>query len=102
VQTQIKTQDKTQINQVKSILEELIGRTTLEEFSSIEEAMEGLEDILRYELEDVCRELDVRANRSFTVGDGAFLVEVSCNGRRFEVVVGLRIVGEIADVREVD
>jgi hypothetical protein len=101
MQTQIETQDKTQVNQDESILEELVGRTTLEEFSSIEDAMEGFEDILQYELEDVCRELRVQANRSFTIGDGAFLVEVDCDGRRFEVVVGLRIVGEITDVREV-
>jgi inosine/xanthosine triphosphate pyrophosphatase family protein len=95
-----KTQNKTKINQVKSILEELIGRTTLEEYSSIEEAMEAFEDIVQQELEDVCSELRVQADRRFTIGDSVFVVEVECDGKRFEVKVALWIVGEVANVRE--
>jgi hypothetical protein len=97
---EIETQTKTQIK--SDFLEELlVGKSPLVEFTSVEEAMESFEDLIRYELEDVCRELRVQADRSFTIDDEAFLVEVTCNGKRFVVVVGLRIVGEIIDVREV-
>ena len=85
-------------HRVKSILEELLGRE--HEEASILDLMEAFEDIIRYELEDTCKELEVVVNRRFTVGDSGFVVEVKCDGKRYEVEVALRIVGEVADVRE--
>ena len=87
----------TQAKYILEKLEELLGRE--HEEASIQELTEAYEEIIKYELEDMCKE-QLEVNRRFTVGDSEFVIEVKCDGKIFEVVVELKIIGVVSDVRE--
>jgi predicted HAD superfamily phosphohydrolase len=86
-------------NQIE-LVEILVGKA--HNFASIQDVMEGFENLIRNELEEICSELEVVADRRFTIGDEAIVVEVTCDGKRFEAEITLAISAEITDVREAD